>query len=257
MRITEFNGSLWGEQGHTHVMVQEFLAAAHQAGAKVQSCHLVKYQLKPCVKCGTCFCKMPGRCAVKDDMPGLIKKFMGSDFVIFATPVYIDNVTGLLKIFVERLLPVLEPHYEKAPDGEYRRRARFAKYPRFIIIASCAMPGQSNFQVIELFFRRMARTFRTEIAGEIYCSAAGPLLLSRQDVRFKALVDNYKALLRQAGREFVKTGTINGELAGMLRQPLLPADEYVEYANKTWDQVLKADKTKEFAHRMHVRLRTH
>jgi len=82
----------------------------------------VTKEIKPCNRCGLCFFKTPGTCELKDDMSSLISKFMASDFVVFATPVYIDNVTALMKRFIDRLLPILEPHYEKDSFGEYRRR---------------------------------------------------------------------------------------------------------------------------------------
>ena len=238
MNITVFNGSPWAEEGHTHIMAQEFVAGAAQGGAKVQTIQLVTKEIKPCNRCGLCFFKTLGTCKLKDDMSGLISKFMASDFVVFATPVYIDNVTALMKCFIDRLLPILEPHYEKDSFGVYRRRKRFKQYPKFVIISSCAMPEQSNFQVLQLFFRRMARTMHTEVVGEIYLGAAGLLLLSTKELRFVPMVREYKKLLHAAGEELVPNGRIGAETLKRLKEPIIDADEYVEYANRMWDQIL-------------------
>ncbi|MHC4617276.1 MAG: flavodoxin family protein [Planctomycetota bacterium] len=238
MKITAFNGSPWGEEGHTHAMTREFLAGAARAGAAVHTVQLAQKQIEPCHRCGVCFYKTPGKCALKDDMAALIRKFRASDVVVFATPVYIDNVTTLMKGFIDRLNPLLEPHYEKDSSGEYRRRNRFENYPRFVIISSCALPGQTNFQVLRVFFRRMARTFHAEVAGEIYRAAAGLLLLSKQDVRFQPVVKEYTTLLRAAGEEFVKTGQISVQTSAKLERPVIDPDEYAEHANKIWDRML-------------------
>jgi len=238
MKITIFNASPWGPEGHTHIMAQEFSAGAIEAGARIQIVQLVKQQIKTCNRCGVCFYKTAGKCALKDDMEGLINKFMASDIVVFATPVYIDNVTSLMKVFIDRLMPILEPHYEKDSCGQYRRRGRFKDYPGFMVISSCAIPGQSNFEVLRLFFRRMARTMHTEVAGEIYRDAAGLLLLAGKEPRFRPAVEQYKKLLRTAGQEFVKTRAIAPGTLEKLHEPIIDADEYVEYANRMWDQML-------------------
>lgn len=182
MKITVFNGSPWGEKGHTHIMAEEFGQGIVQAGAKFQNFFLIGRKIQPCIECGTCFFETPGKCKLKDDMSELISSFLDSDIVVFATPVFIDNVTALMKTFIDRLMPVLEPYYEKDSNGEYRRRGRYKKYPKFAVISSCAMPEQSNFDVLRLFFRRMARTMHTEVVGEIYLSAAGLMLLSEKEL---------------------------------------------------------------------------
>ncbi|HUW19164.1 MAG TPA: flavodoxin family protein [Sedimentisphaerales bacterium] len=238
MKITAFNGSPWGQEGHTHLMTRGFLAGAAHAGAGTQTLQLAQKKIEPCHRCGVCFYKTPGKCALKDDMAGLIREFRASDVVVFATPVYIDNVTALMKAFIDRLNPLLEPHYDKDSSGEYRRRSRFENYPRFVIISSCALPEQTNFQVLRIFFRRMARTFHAEVAGEIYRAAAGLLLLSKQDVRFQPVVKEYITLLHAAGEEFVKTGRISEQTSGKLETPIVDPDEYAEDANKIWDHLL-------------------
>ena len=238
MKITIFNGSPWGREGHTHIVAHEFSAGAARAGAEIQNILLTKKKIRICNRCGACFYKTPGKCELKDDMSDLIAKFMASDVVVLATPVYIDNVTTIMKIFIDRLQPVFEPHYEKDPHGECRRQLRFKKYPKLIAISTCAMPEQSHFQVLRLFFKRMARTMHTEVAAQIYRSAAGLLLLSKEDQRFSRTVGEYKNLLQTAGQEFANTGKISAKTTQRLEEPLIGVDEYIRYANSMWDQIL-------------------
>lgn len=238
MKITAFNGSPWGRESQTNIIAQEFLEGVRDAGASCRCVHLVEKEIKLCVKCGHCFYKTPGKCSLKDDMSDLIKRLVASDIVIFATPVYIDNVTALIKIFIERLTPTLEPHLERDSHGEYRRGKRYNKYPKFVVIASCAMPEQSNFQVLQMFFHRMARTMHTEIVGEIYRSHAGLLLLSKDELGFRPAVNEYKKFLRHVGKEFVKYGSISADTTEQLEQPMIDTEKYIEYINGIWDQLL-------------------
>ena len=247
MKITAFNASPWGQDGHTNIITRQFLNGALIEGAKVNSINLIQNKILPCDKCGACFYKTPGKCIIKDDMNRLISKFMASDVALFAAPLYIDNVAALMKLFIDRLTPILEPHYEKDPSGQFRRAKRFKKYPEFFAISSCEMPDQSSFQVLRIFFRRMARSLHTSLVGEIYRSCAGLLLISRNDLKFRPAVNQYLNLLYQTGREFAKTKKISQSTAEKLEQSIVDADEYVEYANKTWDHILPKHKLIVFA----------
>ncbi len=129
-----------------------------------------------------------------------------------------------MKNFMDRLLPTGDPHFEKDPGGEVRHVSGPKKDPNFVMLANCGFPEQSHFQVLRLLIRRMARNFKTEIAGEIY-RGGGSLL---QVEEMKPMVDTYKVLLRTAGTEIVKNGKISSETTRLLEQPLIPAPEYVD-----------------------------
>lgn len=236
MKITSFNASPWAADSNTQIMVDEFLAGAREAGAKTERFLLQQWNIRPCKGCFDCLVKTPGKCSVKDDMPKLLKKFMASDIVVFATPLYIENVTGIMKIFMDRFAPLWDSHFEKAPDGEYRHRKRYRKYPKFVVFANGHMPEQNIFQVLRLLFRRFARSMHTEVVAEVYRAAGG--LLRSQDLTFKPMINRYKQLLRKAGFELVQNGRISDQTAEDMEKPMIEPDEYAEYANRQWDKLL-------------------
>ena len=161
---------------------------------------------------------------------------MASDIVIFATPLYIDNVSGLMKTFMDRLIALVDPHFEKDERGEYRHRKKHGKYPKFVVISNGNMPEQSHFQVLRVLFRRMVRSMHTELAAEVYRGSGG--FLRSYDMTFKPMLEQYKQLLRKAGSELVRNGRISEQTAGDLERPMVDPDEYVEYANRQWDKML-------------------
>ena len=128
MKITAFNGSPRGKKGNTHIMVEEFLNGAKEAGADVENIFLVEKEINHCLGCFNCWVKTPGKCVIKDDIEELLPKFIHSDIVIFATPVYVDNVTGIMKNFMDRLIPLVDPHFEKDEGGECRHLKKFKKF---------------------------------------------------------------------------------------------------------------------------------
>jgi multimeric flavodoxin WrbA len=64
---------------------------------------LSEWNLVPFRRCFTCFVKGEAHCPIKDKAPEIEQKMLASDGVIFATPVYGMNVSGLFKTFVDRL----------------------------------------------------------------------------------------------------------------------------------------------------------
>jgi multimeric flavodoxin WrbA len=171
-------------------------------------------------------------------MADLIGKYRSADVVVFATPLHNDNVSGILKDFIDRLLPTADPHFEKDPAGEVRHVHGTETAPKFVMIANSGFPEQSHFQVLRLLARRMARNYRTEFIGEIY-RGAGSLL---QESEMAPFVDPYRALLRAAGSELVRVGRISEETSRQLEQPLIPApgfiDLYISQANAYMDRMI-------------------
>lgn len=63
---------------------------------------LSQIRLEPCKGCYVCFEKGEDKCPLKDDRESLEVKMKQADAVIFATPVYTYNVSGLMKNFLDR-----------------------------------------------------------------------------------------------------------------------------------------------------------
>ncbi len=237
MRITAFNGSMRKNRGNTHKMVAEFLAGAREAGAEVENVFVCEHEIKPCTACYSCWTTTPGRCRLTDDMAGLLAKFLASDTVVFASPVYVDNVTGPMKMFMDRLIPVADPHMEADPAGETRHRRKHDRPTRIVAISNCGYPEQSHFQVLRLLYRRMARNLHCELIGEIYRGGGALLTLPIRELR--PAVEAYGRLLRDAGRQVVTAGRLSEQTVARLEEPLAPiqADvaQYIQRVNQMWD----------------------
>jgi multimeric flavodoxin WrbA len=216
-------------------MLEEFLKGVKDAGAKSENIFLVKKKIKPCLGCFDCWYKTPGKCIIEDDMDELLSKFLSSDIVVFATPIYIDNLTGIMKNFMDRLIPIIDPRFERDEIGECRHKKRFEKYPKIVVISNCGYPEQSHFQVLRLLFKRVARNFHSKIIAEIY--RGGGWLLKTSLVT-ESFILKYKKLLRKAGREIVENLKLSEETVSKLANPIVSVDEFIEFANKGCDKLL-------------------
>lgn len=240
MKIIVFNGSPRGKGGTTNVMVEEFLAGAVEAGAEAENIFLVEKNINHCLGCVTCWVKTPGKCLQKDGMEELIEKFMGSDIAVLATPVHIDNVTGIMKNFIDRLFPTRMPYFELDSHGETRHVNRYEQHPKLMMISSCGYPEQSQFQVIRLWLKRMARNFDMQVVGEIYRSWGW--LLKAEDDELAPKIKAYKELLKKAGVEVSKNLKLSEETAAELEKPILPKERHLDISNRRWDQAIRLGK---------------
>lgn len=244
MKVTVFSGSHKGREGNTLIMVEEFLKGAEESGAETENIILAEKNIRHCRGKFECWLKTPGRCTIRDDMDDLIPRFMGSDIVVFACPVYFDNVPSIMKNFIDRLTPVLLPYFEENEKGEYRHSKRYEKYPKIVVISNAGLPGQTNFEVESLFFRRLARTFHTELIAEIYMGE-GEIFRGQKNLMLKPLIGKYKKLLRSAGKEVVENQTLSEKTISDLEKPIVPPILYIKFGNEEWDRLLTESQTEE------------
>lgn len=236
-KITIVNGSNKGEKGNTQILVDLFAEGAGEAGAEVQTFFLRKKTVKPCLSCYNCWVKTPGKCVINDDMTEMLQTYIESDLAVFATPIYADNVSGIMKMFLDRVVPLVDPHFVKDGDGETRHVRRYDKYPGFVIISTAGYPEQSQFQVISHYFNRLARNAFTEVLGEIY-RGGGALLAMPEGTPIYPIVEAYKKLVVKAGREIVENGRLSDATRAELDKPLIPHDLFISEGNKMWDKAI-------------------
>jgi len=243
MKFTIFNGSPKAKRSNTHVMVESLMEGLRGGGAEAENVFLAKKEINHCLGCLNCWIKTPGVCVHKDDMPELLEMVRESDVVVMATPLYVDNVSGMTKVFMDRLIPLVDPHFEDAGDGETRHVKTDPELPKFAVVASCGFPEQSQFQVLELLFRRMMRNMQGELVAEIYRSQGN--LLGIEVDAVKPVVDGYRQLLVKAGRELAKNLALSEKTMQELSQPLIPREMYIDGANRHWDSSLAKAREKQ------------
>ncbi|MFA5090028.1 MAG: flavodoxin family protein [Candidatus Omnitrophota bacterium] len=233
MKITAFNGSPKADRGSTHVIVSALLEGAAKAGASTENVLLARKKIGHCIGCFTCWTKTPGRCVLKDDMEELLKRYMASDIVIMASPLYVDHVSGIMKDFMDRSLPLVCPQFEMGDAGQTRHVARYGKYPAIVWVSNCGFPEKDQFAALRLCCERDIRNNKAEIIAQVYRSQ-GPLLTS-DGLGLELVLNHYKELLRQAGAEIALKRRIPADLQAELDEPLIPEDEYSKRANESWN----------------------
>lgn len=102
MKILVIMGS--PQKGNTYratKKIEEFMQS--MGNVQFEYLMLKDANLSQCRGCFVCFLKGEEYCPCKDDAPLIEQKMHAADGVIFASPVYGMNVSGLMKLFVDRL----------------------------------------------------------------------------------------------------------------------------------------------------------
>lgn len=96
--------------GNSDILADAFEQGAREAGWDVDDIRTMDYRINYCHGCyGTkskLACGVTGRCWQKDDMQGLVERLAACDAVCFATPVYYYSMSGQMKVFLDRTLPI-------------------------------------------------------------------------------------------------------------------------------------------------------
>jgi multimeric flavodoxin WrbA len=108
MKILAINGSPRTTRSTTRRLAQYVLEGAAEAGAETEMIDLCDLRVTPCTACEGC--SFNGICVYDDDVPVLVGRMKEADGIVFASPVYIDNVSGQMKIFFDRLADAI--HYQ-------------------------------------------------------------------------------------------------------------------------------------------------
>jgi multimeric flavodoxin WrbA len=168
-------------------------------------------------------------------MEDAISHFQDLDILILGTPLYFDNVSGMMKVFLDRCIAYGSYFVEEDEYGEskhidaYKEKHNGKQAPRIVVISNGGFSEQSQFQALEFMMDRMARNMSSEVIAKIF-RGQGPLL-TLQNEQLKPVIDNYRGLLRQAGREIATQGVISKETQLKLGAPLIPVDVYNQRIN--------------------------
>ena len=106
MNILLINGSP-RKNMNTATLLEKATNGARSAGADVELVHLYDYEYSGCKSCFACKIKNSrtnGLCAIRDGLRPLLEKCLQADAVILGSPIYYDNISGMMRSFLERLL---------------------------------------------------------------------------------------------------------------------------------------------------------
>ncbi len=231
MHVLAVHGSPSKKRGKTYLVLERLLKGVEKAGASAEVVFLQEKAIGSCTGCLTCWIGTPGKCFQKDDMAKLLEKLKRMDLMILATPVYVDGMTGLCKNFIDRLIPLLDPHYE-IRDGHVRHVVKERYCNKIFLISVCALPEMDNFDPLVVHVRRAAENLNMEYVGEILRPAVYSLDMGKKCA--DAIERTMKAFER-AGVELIEKGVVSEKTRQEAAGEIVPKEAYLRAMNRYFD----------------------
>jgi multimeric flavodoxin WrbA/putative sterol carrier protein len=234
MKVMALNSSpRGGGQSKTEIMLKSLVEGLVEAGAEVEVVDLRKKKVNNCSGCFSCWTKTPGTCIHQDDMTQeLFPKWLESDLVIYASPLYHFTVNAEMKSFIERTLPILEPFFMQQDGRTYHPLRQ--KHPKVVVLSVAGFPDEAVFDQLSSWVNVIYGGYHPDgkaLVAEIYRPMAEALTIPY----FKEMAAGILDATRQAGREIGATMNISEETMALVRQPMIenPGD-FLEFGNLMW-----------------------
>lgn len=110
--------------GNTARIAREVLRELEAHGMQTELVRLGERSIGYCRGCKACY--QTGRCVQQDDVAPIVAGLLGADLVIVASPSYWGDVTGQLKVLIDRCTPYCNQNGAKLPVRTVARGAAIA-----------------------------------------------------------------------------------------------------------------------------------
>ncbi len=214
MKLLAINASHRGDRGYTHFLIEQLFAGARATGADCETLTLARLKINRCLSCLKC--QRGGdrllHCVYedKDDAAQIFGKMVAADVVIYATPVYLMTMSGLLKTLLDRFYSTMDCADMKLSESgmiHHHINPALSSKP-FVLLACCGNFEDIMLRSVRDYFRIYARMMDAPQVGELLRNAT-PLLGDPPAEHSSPRVQAVCAAYRQAGRELVTTGRID------------------------------------------------
>jgi putative sterol carrier protein len=234
MKVLALNSSpRSGGESKTEIMLESLVNGMREAGAAVTVVDLKGKAIKNCAGCFSCWTKTPGTCIHKDDMTReLFPKWLESDLVVYASPLYHFTVNAQMKTFIERTLPILEPFFLQKDDRTYHPLRN--KHPKLAILSVAGFPDEAVFDQLSSWINFIYGGDHPHgklLVAEIYRPMAEALTVPN----FKEITARILEATQQAGRELATSGSISDDTMAQVRKPMVEnPSHFLEFGNLMW-----------------------
>jgi multimeric flavodoxin WrbA/putative sterol carrier protein len=231
-------------ESKTGILTDAFIKGCISAGAEVEVINLREKKINHCIGCYSCWTKTPGVCVFNDDAADIMKKEQEADLTVYAWPLYHFGINSIMKKYIERTLPAIQPYLIPNDNGETTHPARegYKNTKHVVLISVCGFPEVSHFGAASMNFHYIANAGgRTgmNIAAELYRPASEIL----NNPFMKDESDRVLNLAEKAGVNIVKNGCIDNEIIEGIAKVTIEKDDFRKMSNMSWDMCIKESKT--------------
>lgn len=224
MKILILNGSPKKENSDTMHITRAFVDGMNDvAPCEVKTIHTVDRHIEYCTGCFACM-RNGGKCIYDDDMKEILEEILQSDLLIWSFPLYCYGMPASLKALLDRTLPLSSMAMQKVGERyEHIGQADFS-HLKYVMICGCGFPNSAhNFEPALAQFKLCFPNYHTMITVPESPMFNAPEAAVVTVARLEKV--------REAGRQYAKTGVITPELMAEITSPMIPDEQYAQIVN--------------------------
>ncbi|MCX8128842.1 MAG: flavodoxin family protein [Clostridia bacterium] len=212
MKILAINGSHMGEKGFTQTLLNKMREGAVAAGADFDTAILAKRRIKPCLGCEVCHTeKSYLKCVFedKDDVAEIFQNMKEADIIVYATPVYVFNMSGLMKNFIDRINSTADIHkMQVSKKGLFFHHInRDICSKPFVLLTTCGNIENETTKNVVSYFRTFSRFMDAPMVGTLVRQSSF-ILQSKSDRELAEKKSVFDAFF-DAGKEIAIKGKVS------------------------------------------------
>ncbi|MDR2421873.1 MAG: flavodoxin family protein [Deltaproteobacteria bacterium] len=127
---------------NSNVLIDEAIKALGVAESDAKKYVINDLQAIGCQACYSCKTKTE-YCVVKDEMAPVLSAVASADFVVFASPVYIGDLTAQAKIFIDRSFSWLKPDFR-----DLEMAGRLAPGKKLLFLVTQGDPDLGTYEMV-------------------------------------------------------------------------------------------------------------
>jgi len=229
MKILAINGSHKGKGGYTHFLISKLFQGVINAGGECEEITLADLNIKMCKACGVCNTKNHLlKCIYedKDDVSMIFNKMRQADIIVYATPIYVFNMTAMMKLFLERINSTGNSNdFCMSNSGLFFHHISRDIYSKpFVTLIS-----QDNFEnetskSVQIYFNTFSRFMDAPQVGVIIRRSGkitGYGKNPKKEKQYPKIAESYNAI-EKAGSELAAKGMIGKRTQRIASQDIFP-----------------------------------
>jgi multimeric flavodoxin WrbA len=221
MKILAIHGSPRTIRSTTRKLAGLVLEGAAEAGAEIEMIDIADHLVIPCTACEAC--SLNGICVHNDGVPNLVARMQEADALIVGSPVYIDNISGQMKVFFDRLADAIHYQvlagkfgcsvattYESGGDDVISYLNHVLNYLGIISVGGISVATGGKTEAVgenEEAARALGRKLADAIANG-FSDPVQEAILADNRAYFRAIVEENRDLRSQEYERWIKMGWI-------------------------------------------------
>lgn len=252
MKILAINGSHRGDKGYTHFLINKLFKGALANEAICEEIILSQLKINMCKACEVCTTEDHFlKCIYdeKDDVSMIFDKMRQADIIIYATPIYVMNMSGLMKTFLDRFYSTGDCNdHQLTKSGLlfHHISKEICSKPFVTLICQDSLEYETSKNVIS-YFKTFSRFMDAPQVGTIVRrlgKTTGHGKNPEAEKKYPKIIDSYMAI-EQAGKELAVFGKITKGTQKKASQDIIPIPFFSVLKNFKWFKKIILGKMKD------------